>query len=166
LPEPFRMYAIVMRFWWEQEAELASKYTLCLSLYEGQHQNVLRRILTCSLVKLFAFHRKWWDEFGEDIEWDAGYRECGNSVDVSVWTALVWKIFSDMDARTPGVRPFSMEIKEWPEKDVCWPEKYLGCRNFAHDRLEVLERVRNSRAELSDIVQTLVRAVRYPSGFR
>ncbi len=79
-----------------------------------------------SLVKLFAFHRKWWDEFGEGMERDAGYRECGNSVDGSVWTALVWQMFSDMDAGTPGVRPFSMEIKEWSEKEVCWSEKCSG----------------------------------------
>ncbi len=59
-----------------------------------------------------------------------------------------------------------MGIKEWPEKEVCWSEKCLGRRNFAYDRLEVLERVRNGRAELQDSVQTLVRAVRYPSGFR
>ncbi len=67
---------------------------------------------------------------------------------------------------TPGVRPFSMEIKEWPEKKVCWPEKCSGCRNFAYDRLEVLERVRNSQAEFPGSVKTLVRAVHYPSGFR
>lgn len=64
-------------------------------------------------------------------------------------------MFSDMDARTSGDRPFSMEIKEWPEKEVCWSEKCSGCRNFAYDRLEVLERVRNSQAELPDSVQTL-----------
>ncbi len=81
-------------------------YTLCLSLYEERHQKALQRTLTRSLVKLCAFNRKWWDEFGEDIERDAGYRECGNSVDRSVWTVLVWQMFSDMDARTPGVRPF------------------------------------------------------------
>ncbi len=57
-------------------------------------------------MKLFALYRKWWDEFGEGMERDAGYRECGYSVDGSVWTALVWQMFSDMDARTSGVRPF------------------------------------------------------------
>ncbi|PBK65357.1 hypothetical protein ARMSODRAFT_1022462 [Armillaria solidipes] len=89
------------------------------------------------------------------MAWDAGYRERGNSVDGSVWIALVWQMFSDLDARTSGDRPCSMEIKEWPEKEVCWSEKCSGCRNFAYDRLEVLERVRNSQAELPGSVQTM-----------
>ncbi|PBK84479.1 hypothetical protein ARMGADRAFT_907332, partial [Armillaria gallica] len=106
----------------EQEAELASKHTLCLSLHE-QHQGALQRISTRSLLELFKFHRMRWDKFWEGMGWDAGYRKRGNSADGLVWTALVWQMFSDMDARTSGDRPCSMETKEWPEKEVCSSEK-------------------------------------------
>ncbi|KAK0467622.1 hypothetical protein IW261DRAFT_1598164 [Armillaria novae-zelandiae] len=63
LQEPLRVYAIASRFGWEEEAELASKHTLDLSLHEEQHQEALRRIPTRALVKLFKFHRKRRDAF-------------------------------------------------------------------------------------------------------
>ncbi|PBK65366.1 hypothetical protein ARMSODRAFT_442239 [Armillaria solidipes] len=152
LREPLRVYAIATRFGWEEEAELASKHTLSLSLHEEQYQEALRRISTRSLVKLFKFHRKRRDEFRVGMDGDARCRGCDNSVDESAWTALVWKMFWEMDARPSGDRLCSLEIEEWPEMETCLSEKCPGCGRLVYDRLEVLERVRKCLAELPDTV--------------
>ncbi|KAK0185339.1 hypothetical protein F5146DRAFT_203138 [Armillaria mellea] len=152
LGEPLRVYGIATRFGWEEEAELASKHTLSLSLHEEQHQEALRRISTRSLVKLFKFHRKRRDEFRVGMEGDARCGGCDNSVDGSAWTALVWKMFWEMDARPSGDRLCSLEIEEWPEMETCLLQRCPGCGKLVHDRLEVLERVRKCLAELPDTV--------------
>ncbi len=151
LREPLRVYAIATRFGWEEEAELASKHTLSLSLHEEQHQEALQRISTRSLAKLFKFHRKRRDDLQTSMESDATCRGCGNSVHGSALTALVWKMFWEMDAR-PGDRLCSLEIEEWPEMETCLSEKCPGCGRLVCDRLEVLERVRKCLAELPDTV--------------
>ncbi|KAK0491731.1 hypothetical protein EDD18DRAFT_1186100, partial [Armillaria luteobubalina] len=95
LREPLRVYTIATRFGWDEEAELASKHTLELSLYEEQHQEALRRIPTRALVKLFKFHRKRWDEFRVGMQGE-GYvmcAACGEAVDEEAWAALVWRMF-------------------------------------------------------------------------
>ncbi|KAK0209336.1 hypothetical protein DFS33DRAFT_527004 [Desarmillaria ectypa] len=152
LLEPLRVYAIATRFGWEEEARLASKHTLCLSLHEEQHQEALQQISTRPLMKLFKFHRKRRDEFRKGMEWDARCRRCDNPADGSVWTALVWKMFWEMDVRPSGDMLCSLEIEEWPEMDACLSEKCPGCGRLVYDRLEVLERVMKCLAELPDTI--------------
>ncbi|KAK0207273.1 hypothetical protein IW262DRAFT_664644 [Armillaria fumosa] len=150
LREPLRVYAIVTRFRWEEEAELASKHTLDLSLHEEQHQEALRRIPTRALVRLFKFHRKRRDEFRVGMEGDARCGGCGLAVDGSAWCALVWKMFWEMDARPSGDRLCSLEIKEWEEMESCLLQKCTGCGRLVYERLEVLERVRKCLAQLPE----------------
>ncbi|KAK0466621.1 hypothetical protein IW261DRAFT_1113704 [Armillaria novae-zelandiae] len=77
LREPLRVYAIAARFGWGEEAELVSKHTLDLSLHEEQHQEVLRRIPTRALVRLFKFHRKRRDAFRAGMAGEGAERRCG-----------------------------------------------------------------------------------------
>ncbi|KAK0485552.1 hypothetical protein EDD18DRAFT_1083221, partial [Armillaria luteobubalina] len=154
LIEPLRVYAIAMWFGWEEEAEIASRHTLELSLHEEQHQEALRRIPTPALVKLFKFHRKRRDEFrvgmqGEGHLMCAG---CGKAVGAEAWAALVWRMFWEMDARPSGDRLCSLEIEEWEEMERCLGEKCGGCGRAVYERLEVLERVRKCLDDLPDTV--------------
>ncbi|KAK0491696.1 hypothetical protein EDD18DRAFT_1080328 [Armillaria luteobubalina] len=150
LEEPLRVYAIATRFGWDDEAELASKHTLELSL----HEEALRRIPTRPLVRLFKFHRKRRDEFrvGMQGEGHVACAGCGKAVDGEAWAALVWKMFWEMDARPSGERLCSLEIEEWEEMERCLGEKCGGCGRAVYERLEVLERVRKCLAELPDTV--------------
>ncbi|KAG7439733.1 uncharacterized protein BT62DRAFT_924504 [Guyanagaster necrorhizus] len=50
----------LLRFWWEEEAQLTSKHTLSLSLHEEQYQEALQQILTWSLVASGS-GQKFWD---------------------------------------------------------------------------------------------------------
>ncbi|KAK0436277.1 hypothetical protein EV421DRAFT_1739732 [Armillaria borealis] len=69
------------------------------------------KVLRTSIIAPVFFHRKR-DEFRESMECDARCRGCGNSVDGSSWTALVWKMFWEIDVRPSGDRPCSLEIAE------------------------------------------------------
>ncbi|KAK0479836.1 hypothetical protein EDD18DRAFT_1113768 [Armillaria luteobubalina] len=117
---PPRVYAIATRFGWEEQAELASRHALELSLHEEQHQEALRQIPMCALVRLFKFHQKRQDEFR---------------------AALVWRMFWEMDARPSGERLCSLEVEEWEETERCLGEKCGRCGWAVYERLEVLERV-------------------------
>ncbi|KAK0479847.1 hypothetical protein EDD18DRAFT_845079 [Armillaria luteobubalina] len=154
LIEPLRVYAIATRFGWEEEAELAPRHTLELSLHEEQYQEVLRRIPTRALVKLFKFHRKRRDEFRASMqgEGEGKCAGCGKAVDGEAWAALVWKMFWEMDARPSGERLCSLEIEEWEEMERCLGEKCAGCGGAVYERLDVLERVRKCLADLPDTV--------------
>ncbi|KAK0491701.1 hypothetical protein EDD18DRAFT_1358477 [Armillaria luteobubalina] len=161
LREPLRVYAISTRFGWEEQAELASRHALKLSLHEEQHQEVLRRIPMCALVRLFKFHRKRQDEFrvGMQGEGHVTCAVCGEAVDEEAWAALLWRMFWEIDARPSGERLCSLEVKEWEETERCFGEKCTECGWAVYERLDVLERVRKCLAELPDTVWGLACAL-------
>ncbi|KAK0479851.1 hypothetical protein EDD18DRAFT_1440591 [Armillaria luteobubalina] len=154
LMELLRVYAIATWFGWDEEAELASKHMLELSLHEEQHQEALQQIPTRVLVKLFKLHRKQWDEFQASMQGEGhvACAGCGKAVDGEVWAVLVWKMFWEMDARPSGERLCSLGIEEWEEMERCLGEKCGVCGRAVCERLEVLERVRKCLAELPDTV--------------
>ncbi|KAK0466611.1 hypothetical protein IW261DRAFT_1613109 [Armillaria novae-zelandiae] len=103
------------RFGWDEEAELASKHTLELSLHEEQHQEALRRIPTRALVRLFKFHRKRRDAFRTGMAGEGAERRCGGCAEAvggAGWAALVWRMFWEMDARPSGEGLCSLEVEE------------------------------------------------------
>ncbi|KAK0479812.1 hypothetical protein EDD18DRAFT_1206869 [Armillaria luteobubalina] len=154
LREPLRVYAIATRFGWDEEAELASRHMLDLSLHDEQHQEALQRIPTRALVKLFKFHWKRRDEFRVGMQ-DEGHvmcAACGEAMDEEAWAALVWRMFWEMDARPSGERLCSLEVEEWEEMERCLGERCVGCGRVLYERLEVLERVRKCLADLPDTV--------------
>ncbi|KAK0485534.1 hypothetical protein EDD18DRAFT_699095 [Armillaria luteobubalina] len=155
LREPLRVYSTATRFGREEEAELASRYTLELSLHEEQHEEALRRIPTRALVKLFKFHRKRRDECHVSMQGEGHTvmcAECGKTVGGETWAALVWKMFWEMDVSPSGERLCSLEIEEWEEMERCLGEKCGGCGRAVYERLEVLERVRKCLDDLPDTV--------------
>ncbi|KAK0486733.1 hypothetical protein EDD18DRAFT_1292630 [Armillaria luteobubalina] len=154
LREPLRVYAIATRFRWDEEADLASRYRLELSLHDEQHQEALRRIPTCALVRLFKFHRKRRDEFrvgmrGEGLVMCVG---CGKVVDAEAWAALLWRMFWEIYASPSRDRLCSLEVEEWEEMERCLGQKCTGCGRAVYERLEVLEKVRRCLADLPDTV--------------
>ncbi|KAK0491698.1 hypothetical protein EDD18DRAFT_1109451 [Armillaria luteobubalina] len=137
-----------------EEAELASKYALELSLHEEQYQEALQQIPARALVKLFKFHPKQCDEFrvGMLREGHVVCAGCGKVVVGEVWAALVWNMFWEMDARPSGERLCSLEVEEWEETGRCVGEKFGGCGRVVYERLDVLERVMRCLAEFPDTV--------------
>ncbi|KAK0467588.1 hypothetical protein IW261DRAFT_1680064 [Armillaria novae-zelandiae] len=155
LREPLRVYAIATRFGWEEEAELASKHTLSLSLYKEQHQQALRRIPTCALVKLFKFHQKRRDAFRSGMAGEGREGRCGGYREVvggAGWAALVWRMFWEMDVWPSGEGLCSLEVEEWDEMERCLGERCAGCGRAVYEQLEVLERVRKCLDGLPDMV--------------
>ncbi|KAK0462132.1 hypothetical protein IW261DRAFT_1348480, partial [Armillaria novae-zelandiae] len=155
LREPLRVYVIATRFGWDEEAELASRHTLELSLHEEQHQGELRRIPTHALVRLFKFHRKRRDAFRAGMAGEGAERRCGGcgeAVAGAGWAALVWRMFWEMDAQPSGEGVCSLHVEEWEEMERCFGERCVGCGRAVYERLEVLERVRKCLDGLPDMV--------------
>ncbi|KAK0462129.1 hypothetical protein IW261DRAFT_199849 [Armillaria novae-zelandiae] len=151
LREPLRVYAIATRFGWEEEAELASKHALDLSLHEEQHQEALRPIQTCVLVRLFKFHRKRRDAFRAGMAGESMERRCA-AVGGEAWAVLMWRMFWEMNPRPSGEGLCSLEVEEWEEMERCLGERCAGCGKAVYERLEVLERVRKCLDALPDMV--------------
>lgn len=57
LEQPLKLYAIAARYGWEEEAKLASKHTLCISIHEDEHATVLGRVPPSYLLRLFQTQR-------------------------------------------------------------------------------------------------------------
>ncbi len=84
-----------------------------------------------ALVKPLMFHLMRRDEVLHGMKWDARCSRC--MVDGSAWTMLVWKMFSEMDARLLELG--CARYRRVPEMDACWTEKCPGCGRLVYDRL-------------------------------
>jgi hypothetical protein len=56
--QPLRLYAVAARYGWEEEAKLASKHSLSLSIHDEEHVSVLERVPSAWLLRLFRLHRE------------------------------------------------------------------------------------------------------------
>jgi len=127
LEEPLRLYAVAARYGWEEEAKLASKYTLTLSLHDDEHAAILKRIPTDYVLRLFRLHRARRDQFKKHITRDNGcfgIQNCTNchmSVQHSTLGHLTNSIIWEMDRRPAGDELLEGQWKEWPvyKGDVC-----------------------------------------------
>jgi hypothetical protein len=68
LEQPLRLYAIAARYGWEEEAKLASKHTLSLSIHEDEHAAVLGCVPSPYLFRLFRLHHRRRDTFRIEIQ--------------------------------------------------------------------------------------------------
>lgn len=133
LADPLRLYAIAAHFGWEEEAKLASKHSLTLSIYDKEHQAILQRIPPKPLLTLLNFHRRRRDEFKALIDsqeqFNAGNSNpnhcsgCGHEVDNHTWRELKTAMVSEMDRRPLGDTLVGMEMDAWPEAVACWGAK-------------------------------------------
>ncbi|KAF8057414.1 hypothetical protein FPV67DRAFT_1527340 [Lyophyllum atratum] len=141
LAEPLRLYVTAVRFGWDQEARLASTYTLTLSLYEEQYRAQLERLPAKDLMKLLDFHRRRRDEFRALIDGDEPFDGgnstnylcpgCGEKVDNYTWRELKARMFYEMDQRPMGDTLGGLDMEEWPESMACW---IASCRKGECER--------------------------------
>jgi len=120
LKQPLRLYAIAVRYGWEEEAKLASKYSLALSLHDNEHSRILERIPTTYVLRLFHLHRTRRDKFKSHVTRDNGcfgiqncpscYRSLRNSTLGDLTNFIVW----EMDRYPDGHTLLEGQWKEWP----------------------------------------------------
>lgn len=108
LEQPLRLYAIVARYGWEEEAKYASKHTLTLSIYKDEHATVLERIPASFLMRLLRLHRQRVIKFKEYITRENGCfgrQQCPSCHRTTLQTSiglLVHLMVSEMEQRPDG----------------------------------------------------------------
>lgn len=120
LQEPLRLYAIAARYGWEEEAKLASKHTLALSIYNDEYAAILERIPVSYLMRLLRLHRERVAKFKEYITRAGGcfgIQECPRCYQKAIWNSvgyLVNLMVSEMDQRPGGRELLAGNWKKWP----------------------------------------------------
>ncbi|KAJ8462412.1 hypothetical protein ONZ45_g9201 [Pleurotus djamor] len=162
LSNPLRLFAIATHFGWEEEAKLASKHTLALSLYDEQNQELLQRIPAKDLLALLNLHRRRRDDIKRMLDSDPLFdignsdprfcRECGERLYNHTWRELKIRMFMEMDKKPLGDMVGSLEMEEWPEAQACWSAKCSKdtCGKLNYDRLTMLQAIQSCMARLPD----------------
>jgi len=125
MEQPLRLYAIAARYGWEDEAKLASKHSLILSIHDDEHAAILERIPTPYVLRLFRLHRVRRDEFKKHVTRDHGCfgiqhcPYCGESFQKSPVAVLMNLIIWEMDRRPAGDGLLDGQWKEWPMCKGC-----------------------------------------------
>jgi hypothetical protein len=120
LEQPVRLFAVAARYEWEEEAKIASRYTLFLSLHDNEHVTILERIPTAYVLRLLRLHRVRRDEFKRHVTRDNGCfgiqncLYCHTSVQNSALGHLTNLIVWEMDRRPAGDELLEGQWKEWP----------------------------------------------------
>lgn len=154
LSEPLRLYAIASHFNWDEEARLASTYTLTLSLYDEKHQSMLERLSSKHLMALLNFHRRRRDEFKAFIDSEEPFNAgnathyhctgCGEETDNHSWRELKSRMFLEMDQRPLGDTLSGLDMEEWPESTACWSAKCHkeDCGRLNYNKLSTLRDIK------------------------
>jgi len=132
LEQPLRLYAIAAHYGWEEEAKLASKYSLRLSLHDNEHATILDRIPTTFILRLLRLHRLRRDEFKKHVTRDNGcfgiqncpycHERVQNSALEHLMNLMIW----EMDRHPAGNELLEGQWKEWPVY------KGNACTNSCH----------------------------------
>jgi hypothetical protein len=140
LEKPLRLYAIAARYDWEEEAKLASKHTLALSIYDKKHAAVLDRIPVAYLMRLLRLHRERVAKFKEHVTRDDGCFGvhqcpcCHQKTNASTIGRLVSLMVSEMDQQPSGQQLLAGKWKQWPaykEGQSC-SARYCGATYAAY----------------------------------
>ncbi|KAG5652000.1 hypothetical protein H0H81_006652 [Sphagnurus paluster] len=147
LQDSLRLFILASHFGWEEEAKIASTYTLTLSIYDEQHMEQLERLSTKDLMRLLAFHRRRRDDFRTFLDSDEPFNAgnatnhfcsgCGEKVDNHTWRELKARMFYEMDQRPLGDTLLGLDMEEWPESIACWSAKCRKpeCGRFYYNKL-------------------------------
>lgn len=161
LSEPLRLYAIACRYGWQQEAQMASRYTLTLDLHDPAQRSSLNKLGTDALLNLFQLHhdrretlRRRLDDppFVSDGR-DRTCSNCGQVVDYHTWRELKYVVILELDKRPSGDTVCSEEFSEWPAARACWDARCSHCEKVLYDKKETLRVIRECIEQLPKSVE-------------
>ncbi|KAJ7172923.1 hypothetical protein C8R43DRAFT_1230982 [Mycena crocata] len=163
--DPLRLYVLASRAGWADEAALAARGTLTLSLYDDAHEGLLKRLRAVDLLRLFALHRRRRDALdrmlsGTDPEGVNPAAVCGRcaacgvEADNWMWRELRARIFAEMDTRALGDTVLGFAADEWREAVACWGAKCAGtgCGKALYDRDTIMSQIKQCIDRLPDVV--------------
>ncbi|KZP28585.1 hypothetical protein FIBSPDRAFT_816936 [Athelia psychrophila] len=121
--QPLRAFVVAARYGWEDEAKLASKHTLQISIHDEQHALLLEQTPSNYLTRLLRLHRTRRDKFRAHISRDNrcfGVEACPCCQEShsqenapalrNLMNSMVW----EMDRQPAGLDLISGQWKEWP----------------------------------------------------
>ncbi|KAJ6494252.1 hypothetical protein C8R45DRAFT_824731 [Mycena sanguinolenta] len=161
LAEPLRLYLVAVRAGWEDEARIASRGTLVLSLCDEVHNELLRRLPTRDLMTLLGLHRRRRDTLDTLLKTKVNMAAvsgacaaCGLQGDNYLWREYRARIFTEMDIRALGDTVIGSAVDEWPEALACWSAKCAGagCSKAIYDRDTILPEIKACIDQLPDTV--------------
>ncbi|KAJ7688163.1 hypothetical protein B0H17DRAFT_984352 [Mycena rosella] len=149
--EPLRVYVLTSHFGWTEEAAAVLRETLKLELLGGEHDGVLCRLSSRSLLSLVAFHDRCKARFREALDgtdlFAAGNEEprecgCGKRRDNYPWRILKAKLLSEFNKRPLGDQ-ILVDMAGWPESAACWRAK-CHCGNLYYDQVSTVGNIQES----------------------
>lgn len=164
LAEPLRLYVLATRHGWEEEARIASTYTLTLAVYDESHQTMLQQLPAKDLMALLNLHRRRRDEFKRFVDSDELFNAgnaatfpcpgCGENMDNHAWRELKSRMFLEMDQRPLGDTLYGLDMEEWPEAIACWSTKCRKerCGRLNYCKLSTLRDIKDCVARLPSTI--------------
>jgi len=116
LEQPLRLYALAARCGWQDEAKVASKHTLGLSIYDQEHSTILERVPSEYVLRLLRLHRKRRDDFRELIEknnFGISSCICGSPLRKGALANIEKLLIMSMDLRPDGRDLLDGKWKAW-----------------------------------------------------
>ena len=142
LHDPLRLFAVAARFDWGEEAKLASRLTLTLSIHDKKYETTLKRLSSPYLLKLMNLHRTRITKFRGLIDSNEYFErgnhkphcDCGERDDTKFWWKLKATMTAEMDKRPMGDTLLGGQFQEWPEATVCWDAKCSRCSKTLYSK--------------------------------
>ncbi|EIW63000.1 uncharacterized protein TRAVEDRAFT_34260 [Trametes versicolor FP-101664 SS1] len=161
LSDPLRLYAIACRYGWQDEALMASRYTLTLELHAPEHRGTLQKLGTDALLSLFQLHRTRRETLRRRLDdppfvndgGDTSCSNCGSLVDYHTWRELKYVIIMEMDARPLGDTVCSPGLLEWPAARACWSAKCINCDRVLYDKTLTMRVIRECIEQLPTTIE-------------
>ncbi|KAJ7643395.1 hypothetical protein DFH06DRAFT_999058 [Mycena polygramma] len=171
LAQPLRLYALCARAGWADEAHIAARATLGLSLFdEAKHEEVLKGMSVGPLMELLRLHRRRRDLLDRMLSGKMEAEDeaviylkekvsgkcaaCGAEGGDYLWRQYRARIFVEMDVRPLGDTITGAGVDEWHEALACWGAKCTGkdCGKTLYDRDAILPEIKACINRLPDTV--------------
>ncbi|KAJ7125816.1 hypothetical protein C8R43DRAFT_1029335 [Mycena crocata] len=155
--DPLRVYVLTTHFGWVEETAAVLLHTLKLALFSGEHDTVLCRLSSRSLLTLLAFHDRCKARFKDALDgtelFAAGNEEprecgCGKRRDNYPWRVLKAKLLSEFNKRPLGDH-ILVDMAGWPESAACWRAK-CHCGSLYYDQVSTVSNIKDSIKDAID----------------
>ncbi|KAF7371281.1 BTB domain-containing protein [Mycena sanguinolenta] len=149
--DPLRVYVLTSHFAWEEETRDVLAHTLKLQLFSGEHDEMLCRLSSRSLLHLLSYHNRCKTKFKEALDgtdlFAAGNEEprecgCGKRRDNYPWRILKAKLLAEFELRPLGDN-ILIDMSGWPESAACWRAKCM-CGNLYYDQVSTVANIKES----------------------
>ncbi|KAH6914209.1 hypothetical protein BKA70DRAFT_1182223 [Coprinopsis sp. MPI-PUGE-AT-0042] len=154
--DSLRMYTICSRYEWEEELRFFSTRSLVFNLHDSSHFDVLQRLSSHALLRLFAFHRSRRERLRSRLNEPpfvtggaAVCIQCQARIEYQTWRELKYRIIFEIDERPLG-DTIGHGLNLWPEAIACWQAHCPNtqCQRRLYDKSESFRAIQQCIDEL------------------